>query len=135
MRCVSCDRAWSWSRVVCSVVVGVALALIGTSATASAAAISVSLTASQSAPQTVGTPITFTATASDSNPVVYQFRMGSAGGPYHVVQDFSVHNSFTWTPLQEGSQTVVVKVKEGFAATKTSSASLAYCRRGSGRRR
>ena len=52
--------------------------------------------------------------------------MGPAGGPYRVVRDFSSHNTFTWTPLQEGSQTIVVKAKEGFAATDTSSASLGY---------
>src|SRR5262249_16921791 len=78
-------------------------------------------------PQLVGERITWTATATDCGSApVYQFGVGAAGGPLHVVRDFSPSDSFTWAPLQEGSYNVQVTVKAGFDATGTHSAVASY---------
>ncbi len=83
----------------------------------------ISLTASEPAPQRVGTPITWTATVQNATPgLVYQFRVGSPEGPFHMVRDFSPDNHFTWAPLQEGKYRVQVLVKDGFAAQDSQSA-------------
>src|SRR3954447_26427478 len=52
----------------------------------------------------VGERVTWTATAADvgASPV-YQFSAAPHGGPFHVVRDFAPTNSFTWTPMQEGT--------------------------------
>jgi hypothetical protein len=42
----------------------------------------------------------------------------------HTVRDFSLANSFTWTPMREGTYDVQVIVKEGFNATNTESADV-----------
>jgi hypothetical protein len=77
----------------------------------------VSLTPSQAAPQLVGAPLTWTATAANVGKApVYQFSVGAEGGPMHVVRDFSPSNSFSWTPMQEGVYRVKVSVKDGFDA-------------------
>ncbi|HEV7223392.1 MAG TPA: aryl-sulfate sulfotransferase [Pirellulales bacterium] len=82
----------------------------------------VSLMPSEPAPQLVGEPIAWTATASDlgANPV-YQFRVGPEHGPLQVVRDFSLSNSFTWTPMDEGSYEIQVIAKQGFNVTDTES--------------
>jgi hypothetical protein len=82
-----------------------------------------SLSPSEAAPQLVGEPIVWTATASDCGAnLVYQFRAGPADGPLHVVRDFSPSNNFTWTPMQEGTYDVQVIAKQGYEATDTESA-------------
>jgi hypothetical protein len=83
----------------------------------------VTLTPSEAAPQLVGEPITWTATAGDlgANPV-YQFRVGPEHGPLRVVRDFSLGNSFTWAPMEEGTYDIQVIAKQGFNATGTESA-------------
>jgi arylsulfate sulfotransferase len=83
----------------------------------------VTLTPTEAAPQLVGEPITWTATASDlgANPV-YQFRVGPEHGPQRVVRDFSLGNSFTWAPMEEGTYDIQVIAKQGFNATGTESA-------------
>src|SRR5262249_49530438 len=43
-------------------------------------------------------------------------------GAFRVVRDFSPTNSFTWTPMQEGTYDIEVTVKDGYAATETNSA-------------
>jgi hypothetical protein len=53
---------------------------------------------------------------------VYQFSAAPDGGAFHVVRDFSPSNSFTWTPMQEGTYDIEVSVKDGYAATGTTSA-------------
>jgi hypothetical protein len=79
-----------------------------------------SLVPSEPAPQLVGERILWTATASDcGKDLVYQFRVGPAGGPFHLVRDFSLDNAFTWTPMQEGTYEVQVTAKEGYQATET----------------
>ena len=83
----------------------------------------ISLTPSEAAPQLVGEPITWTATTSDlgANPV-YQFRVGPENGPLRVVRDFSLTNSFTWAPMEEGTYDIQVVAKQGFIAIGTESA-------------
>src|SRR5262249_17570294 len=72
----------------------------------------ISLTPSEAAPQLVGERITWTATATDCGDApVYQFSAAPHGGAFRVVRDFSPTNSFTWTPMQEGTYDIEVTVK------------------------
>src|SRR5262245_26790410 len=83
----------------------------------------VSLAPSEAAPQLVGERITWTATANECGAApVYQFSAAPHGGAFHVVRDFSPSNTFTWTPMQDGTYDVVVTVKDGYQAADTSSA-------------
>src|SRR6516165_3960275 len=83
----------------------------------------VSLVPSEAAPQLVGEPITWTATATDCGTApVYQFSAAPHGGAFHVVRDFSPTNTFTWTPMQEGNYDIEVLVKDGYQGTDTCSA-------------
>ncbi|HVA47582.1 MAG TPA: aryl-sulfate sulfotransferase [Pirellulales bacterium] len=85
----------------------------------------VSLTPSGASPQLVGESITWTAATADLGAApVYQFRVGPEHGPLHVVRDFSLSNSFTWTPMEEGSYDIEVIAKQGFSATGTESADV-----------
>jgi arylsulfate sulfotransferase len=89
--------------------------------------LSVSLSANEPLVPLVGSPFTWTATASgDGATPVYQFRVGPAGGPSQVVRDFSTSNSFTWNPMQEGSYLIQVTVKDSFSASTADSASATY---------
>src|SRR5262245_35439050 len=73
----------------------------------------------------VGERVTWTATADDCGAApVYQFSAAPHGGAFHVIRDFSPSNTFTWTPMQEGSYDVEVNVKDGYQATETTSAVL-----------
>jgi arylsulfate sulfotransferase len=83
----------------------------------------ITLTPNEPAPQLVGEPITWTATVPNApSGLVYQFSVGSPGGPFHMVRDFSPDNHFTWATMQEGTYRVEVTVKDGFDATDTQSA-------------
>src|SRR6516164_4334662 len=74
----------------------------------------------------VGERVTWTATATDVGAApVYQFSAAPHGGAFHVVRDFSPANSFTWTPMQEGSYDIEVIVKDGYQGTGTCSAVVA----------
>jgi arylsulfate sulfotransferase len=87
----------------------------------------VSLEPNATSSHLVGDPVTWTATATNGGETpVYQFSVGAAGGPLHVVRDFSPSNSFTWAPMQEGSYNVQVTVKASFDATRTHSAVASY---------
>lgn len=71
----------------------------------------------------VGETTTWTATAADVGATpIYQFSAATHGGILHVLRDFSPANSFTWTPMKEGSYDIEVTVKDGYQATQTSSA-------------
>ena len=75
----------------------------------------------------VGSAVTWTATASgDGSAPVYQFSVGEANGSYDVVQDFSLSNSFTWNPTQEGTYEIQVIVKNSYDASAGESASTSY---------
>src|SRR5262249_24232204 len=71
----------------------------------------------------VGERITWTATATDVGATpVYQFSVAPHGGESQIVRDFSPTNSFVWTPMTEGDYDIRVTVKDGYAATDTTSA-------------
>jgi hypothetical protein len=82
-----------------------------------------SLVPNEPAPQLVGEPVIWTATADDcGRDLVYQFSVRAAGEPFPVLRDFSPANTFTWAPMQEGRYRVRVIAKEGYQATDTVSA-------------
>jgi len=58
-----------------------------------------SLSADKSSPQTVGTTIVWTCTASDPDDVAlyYRFWKLKSGGTWTMVQDWSTSNTYTWT--------------------------------------
>src|SRR6516162_2808030 len=86
---------------------------------------SVTLTSSEAAPQLVGERITWTATATECGSApVYQFSAAPHAGAIHVVRDFSPTNTFTWTPMQEGTYDIMVTVKDGYQATETTAAEV-----------
>jgi hypothetical protein len=86
---------------------------------------SVTLTSSEAAPQLVGERITWTATATECGSApVYQFSAAPHAGAIHVVRDFSPTNTFTWTPMQEGTYDILVTVKDGYQATQTTTAEV-----------
>lgn len=72
-----------------------------------------SLTPSLVAPQTVGTTITWTASASDAgHPLWYRFSVSPPGGTYSIFRDYQSVGSFTWTPSQlDGMYHIKVTVK------------------------
>ena len=89
--------------------------------------LSVSLSGSEPPVPLVGSPVTWTATASGHGQApVYQFRVGPTGGPSHVVRDFSPSNTFIWNPMQEGSYNIQVTVKDSFSAATGESATASY---------
>ncbi len=75
----------------------------------------------------VGSPVTWTATASGLGTTpVYQFSVEPIGGTYQMVQDFSTSNSFTWDPLQQGSYNIQVIAKTSYTAATGESAVASY---------
>jgi Arylsulfotransferase (ASST) len=89
--------------------------------------LSVSLFDTAPAAPYVGSPVTWTATSSGLGPKpVYQFSVGPQGGPLQVVSDFSLGDSFTWNPIQQGTYEIQVVVKHGFAAAKSQSTIATY---------
>ena len=80
----------------------------------------VALAPGEAAPQLVGERVTWTATAADCGAApVYQFSAAPHGGAFHVVRDFSPANTFTWTPMQDGTYDIRVVVKDGYQAAET----------------
>jgi hypothetical protein len=60
----------------------------------------------------VGQTVTWTATAQDTVPIEYRFSVELGTNPVQVVRDYESGNSFTWTPILEGSWTIQVSVQE-----------------------
>jgi YD repeat-containing protein len=73
---------------------------------------SVGLTASQSVPVTVGTPITWTASATGgAAPLLYQFWLYDATlGTWTMLRDWSAARTWTWTPAPASYGTHMVAV-------------------------
>src|SRR5690242_13934084 len=75
--------------------------LVLVSAPAGATVQIVSITPSVRPPQVLGTSITWTVTATDSNPnpLTFQFNVGAPGAPVSLVKDFNVgtYSAGTWT--------------------------------------
>ncbi len=89
--------------------------------------LSVTLTPSGPPVPLVGSPVTWTATASgDGTTPVYQFNVEAPGGSFQVVQDFSSSNSFTWNPMQQGTFNIEVIAKDSYSATTGDSTSASY---------
>ncbi len=57
----------------------------------------VSVSANPASPQTAGTAVTFTANGTCSSTGEYKFWMLPPGGPWTVVRDWSMNNTFNWT--------------------------------------
>jgi len=74
-----------------------------------------------------GFPVTWTAAATDTAPLVYQFSVAGPGArPVSIVRDFSSHTSFVWAPMQEGNYTVTVAIKEGFGTSASVATSVPF---------
>ncbi len=69
--------------------------------------------------QQVGVTVTWSALATGVNTPLYRFSVAPAGGSYRILQDFSPSNTFTWTPMQEGSYNVEVTVEDGYTSTSS----------------
>lgn len=90
------------------------------------ATIQVQLAASPPSPQPLGTVITWTATATDSNPgpVTYRFEVAPAGSnpTFSLITDFSLGNTLSWTPnIVEGTFLIRVTARD-YLAGKTAHA-------------
>ncbi|HNR57728.1 MAG TPA: hypothetical protein PKJ51_04655, partial [Methanothrix sp.] len=76
-----------------------------------------SLTPNPASPQNVGTPIKWTAVASDTDgdPISYRFYLKgpSTGDAWQQVQDWSATNFWDWVPAQQGDYEVNVWVRDG----------------------
>ncbi|MGO4885786.1 MAG: aryl-sulfate sulfotransferase [Bryobacteraceae bacterium] len=94
----------------------------------------VSLTPSVASPQPVGTQVTWTVTATDTNPnnLTFQFNVASGAQPFELARDFNLGTEsagiwtaqpFIWTSIAgEGSYTIQVVAKDfvsGETATQT----------------
>ena len=92
----------------------------------------VSMTPSLGSPQVLGTPITWTATATDSNPglLTFQFNVALPGGSLALVKDFNAgtltagtwtSQPFVWVPTGiEGNYQIQVVIKD-FQSGETTS--------------
>ena len=67
-----------------------------------------SFEANKTSPQDLGASIKFTAKATGTEDVQYQYLVNNK-----IVQDYSSSNSFNWTPEKEGEYVITVKVKNG----------------------
>ncbi len=77
------------------------------------------LTPSPSLPQSAGTPITWTATASgEKSPYQYRFYLYSAStNSWSLAQDYGASNTWVWTPAQAGQYAVQVWVRNAGSTT------------------
>jgi len=72
---------------------------------------SVSISASPALPQRIGTPITWSATATGGvAPLQYRFYVWF-GGAWTMVQDYTTSNTFIWTPTVAGQYNFAVWVR------------------------
>ncbi|MGC9945346.1 MAG: aryl-sulfate sulfotransferase [Bryobacteraceae bacterium] len=97
----------------------------------------VSLKPSHASPQPIGTSVTWTATATDSNagPLTFQFNITPPGGSLTMVEDFNAGTlsgatwtspAFVWVPTGiEGSYKIQVVAKD-FASGKSASKTVTY---------
>lgn len=92
-----------------------ACALLAAASLAHATPNVTSLTPSSAAPQPIGTVITWTAAATDTDAgtLAYRFSRKTPGaGAALIVRDFHPSNTFQWTPLEtEGGYTIQVTVE------------------------
>ena len=84
------------------------------------ASIQVQVTPSAASPQLLGTTITWTASATDSNPgpVTYKFEVALPGpnSAFSTVSDFNLGNTLNWTPnLVVGNYRIRVTARDYLA--------------------
>lgn len=91
-----------------------------------AAAAGPTLTPSVPSGQPVGTTVAWTAASGASGAPVYRFSAGLAGGSLRVLRDFSLSDSFSWTPLQEGTYEIAVTAKAAFTATGGTTTAVSF---------
>ncbi|MFB3165504.1 DUF5050 domain-containing protein, partial [Neobacillus sp. 179-J 1A1 HS] len=72
----------------------------------------VEVTTDKAGPQKVGTPITITATSTGSASPLYRFWYRENNGEWKVLKDYSMENSYTWTPDINGNYLFSVQVKD-----------------------
>ena len=96
-----------------------------------------SVTPSVPSPQALGTPVTWTVNATDSNPgpLTFQFNVSYLKGPFSVAADFNVGtlNSGTWTSqpfgwsptVVEGTHNIQVVIKD-FASGETATRTVSF---------
>ena len=98
----------------------VILAVCGCLSTPLHATIQVQLTPSAASPQLLGTMITWTASATDSNPgpVTYKFELAMPGAnqTFASLSDFNLGNTLNWTPnIVEGTYQIRVTARDYLA--------------------
>jgi len=90
---------------------------------AQATGCTISLTPSTPSPQLVGERVVWTTTATNCGAApVYQYKVASASPKFRMARDFSLANTLAWTPLQEGTYSVMVAVKSSFGPGDSTSA-------------
>jgi arylsulfate sulfotransferase len=92
------------------------------------AAVSVTLTPSIPSPAPLGTLVTFTAAASDTDPgaLWIRFRERRVGGDFHIVRDFSTQTKLDWTSADyEGDHEIEVTARN-VSSGGTAAASALY---------
>ena len=75
-------------------------------------ALEVSLVSDLPSPQVVGTTITWTADASEVDPVTYRLSVGQGLDPLRVMYDFGTRDVFPWTPIEDGTYSIVLSARE-----------------------
>jgi len=87
------------------------------------------LTPSLTSPQPLGTTVTWTATATDTNsalgPLSYQFKAGM-GGTFLSLRDFSLSNSFDFSPIQREGVYQMQVIARNLASGETGSLTVNF---------
>ena len=85
----------------------------------------ISLTPSKPSPQLVGELVIWTTTATNCGDApVYRYKVAftSENPKFRTTRDFSLANTHSWAPLQEGSYSIMVTVKTSFDSADSTSA-------------
>lgn len=79
-------------------------------------------------PQLVGTPITWTASATDTNAgaLDYQFSVSEGTGAYQILQDYDISNVFVWTETAHEGHYFVQVIARNLTTNETQSLSIPY---------
>jgi arylsulfate sulfotransferase len=105
------------------------VALLGLFAPQVCATIRLRVTTSLPSPQPLGTPVVLTAGAQDSNSGVlnYKFEVMQPGSSaFSVMQDFSLTNSFSWTPTYSEATYQLRVTARNFSSGETSQVPLSF---------
>ena len=93
------------------------------------ATISVSLTPSLPSPQPVGTIITWTPTASDTDPGTIDFRYSVSadnGATYQILQDYDVASTYAWAPYQNEGNFLVQVTARNMTTLNTATSAVPF---------